>query len=156
MVKILIDEKRKEKEKIHKELDEIDSILLNVNYRLRQIKEEFKLIRDVNLIDRIRKKLLWCANKTLLLKGRITVYELGSNLFMEQEYLQFHYRRVGKPYPRNLKYIPLFATNYSGKKFRNFMKYETDAKAHVSIEDDKITILSILIPRNKKNLIVYN
>jgi len=154
MVKILKDKERKEKEKVHKELDGIDSTLLDINYNLRQIKDEFNLKRDRDLVEQIRKRLTWCANKTLLLKGRI-LRDLGSKIFMDQEYLQFHYRRASRPIPRNLKYIPLRATNYSGKRFKAFMIRDLDAKAHVSINGNKITILSILIPRNKKNLIIY-
>jgi len=67
---------------------------LDINYKLRHIKEEFKQKRDVDLINQIRKKILWWANKTLLLKGRITTYELGSNLFMGEDLLQFHFRTI--------------------------------------------------------------
>lgn len=155
MVKILKDKERKDKEQTYNELDKIDSSLLDINSKLRMLGREFEMKRDVELVKQIRKKILWCANKTLLLKGRITSYELGSKLFMDREYLQFHYRRT-KTIPRNLKYIPLRETNYSGKKFKNFMKNELGAKAHVGMDGNKLVVLSILIPRNKKNLIIYN
>ncbi|KKN53975.1 hypothetical protein LCGC14_0597130 [marine sediment metagenome] len=154
MVKILKDKDRKEKEKVHKELDGIDSTLLDINHKFRQLKNEFNLKRDRDLVQQIRNRLQWCANKTLLLKGRI-LRDLGSRIFIfGQDYLQFRIRRL-KTSPRNLKYIPLIATNYSGKKFSNFMKREFDAKARVIIEGNKMVILSILIPKGKKNLIVY-
>ncbi len=154
MVKILKENDRKEMEKIYEQLDKIDSMFIDINIQLRHLKKEFNLKRDQNLVERLQKNAEWSANRTLLLKGRI-ISDLGSNLFMDQEYLQFHIRRVSRPFPRNIKYISLRETNYRGKKFKAFTVRELGAKAHVSIEGDRITILSVLIPRNKKNLIVY-
>ena len=154
MVKILKSKHRSEKEDIYNTLDEIDSKFLEINQELRKLKSEFVNDRDKYLIERLSKNAEWSANRTLLLKGRITGYELGNKLFMGKKYLQFYFRRKA-PTPRNLRYIRLRETKYSGKKFRKFIERELGAKAQVGIVGGKMIIVSILIPENKKNLIVY-
>ena len=155
MVKILKEKERKGKEEIYKELDKLDSMFIDINIRFRSLKDEFVLKRDQDLVEKLQKNAEWSANQTLLLKGRLKTYDLGSNLFMDREYLQFRYRRVSYK-SGNLQYIPLRETNYSGKKFSKFMERELGAKAHVLTKENKIIISSILIPRNKKNLIIYD
>lgn len=155
MTKILKTREREGKEEIHKELDEIDSTLISINGKLRKLKGEFNKVRDRSLIAQLNRNLEWASNKILLLKGRITTYDLGGNLFMDKEYLQFHFRRLPRSVSRNLEYIPLRETKYSGRKFSKFMDKELGAKAHVAMDGNKIIISSVLIPRNKKNLIVY-
>ncbi len=72
-----------------------------------------------------------------------------------QGYLQF-YNRESKGLSQTWDYVSLRKTNYSGKKFRAFMERELGAKALIKTDErNKIIILNIIIPKNKKNLIVY-
>jgi len=155
--KILKTRNRKEQEKIYNDLNKIDSAFIEINQKLRQLKNEFYNKRDKILIERLRKNAELSANKTLLLKGRISSYELGTHIFRNREMLQFHFRYRKKIIRSSIEYVPLISTNYGGKKFGNFMKKDQGALAQIGILErtkQKI-ILSILIPKEKKNLIIY-
>ena len=156
MVRILKAKHRENKEDIYNILDKIDSQFISINQELRRLEKEFVNGRDIYLIKKLRKNAEWSTNKTLLLKGRITRYDLGSPIYREGEFLEFiigFHRRI---ITSTIKYEPLINTNHKGKKFSRFMEKDLGAVAKTGKVErtNQTRILSILIPKSKKDLII--
>jgi len=137
-------------QEIYNKLEELDSKIIYCNIELRRLKREFILKRDIQLITKLNAKLEYIANKLLLLQGRLKKGTLGFNLFRGKDYRQ--YPMSNQTYKSGtMKYIDLYKSNYSGKKFSAFMKKGSGAKAQIGEreKDGKEIILSILIPENK-------
>lgn len=141
-----------EQEDVFNRLDQADACFLDILRHLRSVENSFVMKRDQNLIKKLLKLAEYGANKCLLVKGRIKMYELGTDVFFKQESLGFHFRL--KKLPRNLHYVKLIKTNYKGKKFSNFMKKDLGAYALVGTIDNKQVISEIYIPKNKRKLII--
>ncbi|MFH1613311.1 MAG: hypothetical protein ABIB46_06305 [bacterium] len=158
MAKITNANKRNEIQEIHDEIEKIDVLILQANRKILGMDKHFKHTRDKELIEKIHKNLEWCANKTLLLMGRITAYELGSKLYYDREYLNFvQYKKKNIDW-NTFKYIPLDKNNCSGKMFEKFVKNKSlGAKAQIGKVrgTNKYITTAILIPVEHKKLINY-
>lgn len=154
-MKITEPRNRKEKKEIYDIIGKSDSLVSQARHNLFSIDRKFHLKRDKELLENIINKLEWCNNKLLLLEGRI-IYEIGSNMYMDRQYLQFRVRHYPKDADyRTKKFISLSETSYDGHKFKAFMDKKLGAKAEIIVHKGKKIILIILIPIEHKNKIKY-